>query len=125
MQLTKIAGWNKRRHDIATTYDRDLADVVTTPRVVGNADHVFHQYTIRSSDRDSLIAALSENKVGYGIYYPIPCHRQAAFAAFADDRTLEETDLAAGQVLSIPIRPDLTEDEIQRVIDTITTGARA
>lgn len=125
VQLSQVAGWNKRRRDIAAAYDQALGNVVATPAVVGDTEHVFHQYTIRSSRRDTLIAALTRNKIGHGIYYPIPCHRQTAFSAFSDDRTLPETDRAAAEVLSIPIRPDLTDDEIQRVVDTIKTGAEA
>ena len=124
VQLTKIAGWNEQRREIAAIYDLHLAGIVDTPPVVENADHVYHQYTIRSEQRDAIVATCEEVGVGYGIYYPIPTHRQKAFARYATGRELVETDRAAATVLSIPIRPDLQQEEIEIVIDTITTGAK-
>ncbi|MCP4304854.1 MAG: DegT/DnrJ/EryC1/StrS family aminotransferase [bacterium] len=124
VQLTKIAGWNEQRRAIAKIYDLHLAGIVDTPPVVENADHVYHQYTIRSEQRDAIVATCEDVGVGYGIYYPIPTHRQKAFARYATGRELEETDRAAATVLSIPIRPDLQQEEIDIVIDTITTGAK-
>ena len=124
VQLKKIAGWNERRRAIAEIYDLHLAGIVGTPPVVANADHVYHQYTIRSEQRDAIVARCEEVGVGYGIYYPIPTHRQTAFARYATRRELVETDRAAATVLSIPIRPDLRQEDIEIVIDTITTGAK-
>jgi perosamine synthetase len=84
---------------------------------------VYHQYTIRSERRDAIIASCQEHEVGYGIYYPIPCHRQQAFRNGTVPE-LPETDRAAAEVLSLPIRPDLTEDEIERVVDAVTKGVK-
>jgi dTDP-4-amino-4,6-dideoxygalactose transaminase len=124
VQLRSIEQWNARRREIASIYDLHLAGVVTTPRVVATAEHVYHQYTLRSDRRKKIIASCEEAGVGYGIYYPIPCHRQEAFRHFASDQELAGTDRAAAEVLSVPIRPDLTDSEIERVIDAITKGAK-
>ncbi len=125
VQLANVGSWNTRRREIASVYDLHLAGVVTTPRVAGNTEHVYHQYTVRTERRDAIIASCQEAGVGYGIYYPIPCHRQKAFAAYAGDHELIETDRAAAEVLSLPIRPDLTDREIESVIDAITKGAKS
>ena len=123
IQLEQVEAWNGRRREIAATYDLHLAGIVTTPSVATDTMHVFHQYTIRSGRRDEIIASCREAGVGFGIYYPIPCHRQEAFAPYTGDE-LVETDRAAAEVLSIPIRPDLTETEIECVIDAVTKGAK-
>jgi len=124
IQLRNVSGWNKRRREIAGEYDQRLDTIVATPSVADDTEHVYHQYTIRSERRDDLIAAFAEAGIGYGIYYPIPCHRQEAFRRFADPEELVETDRAAAEVLSIPIRPDLTTREVEYVIDAIKKGAK-
>ena len=124
VQLRKIADWNARRREIAALYDLHLAGVVKSPFTARGTEHVYHQYTVRSERREHIIASCEEAGVGYGIYYPIPCHRQQAFSSFATDRELFETDRAAAEVLSVPIRPDLNDAEIERVIDAITKGAK-
>jgi dTDP-4-amino-4,6-dideoxygalactose transaminase len=123
-QLRKLSGWNDRRREIAAIYDTHLSGMVTTPSVATATIHVYHQYTIRSERRDDIIARCRDHGVGYGIYYPIPCHRQKAFRnGVVPD--LPETDRAADEVLSLPIRPDMTESEIERVIDAVTKGAKS
>ena len=124
MQLKKLAGWNERRRQIASIYDLHLAADVDVPKVTAGIDHVYHQYTIRSPRRADLIASCEQSGVGYGIYYPIPCHRQPSFAQYAGTETLAKTDRAADEVLSLPIRPDLTDNEIECVIAAITKGAK-
>jgi perosamine synthetase len=124
-QLRKVTGWNRRRREIAAYYDEHLGRVVDTPYVAPGAEHVYHQYTIRTERRDRIIAACEDAGVGYGIYYPIPCHRQASFRGFFTGSALANTDEAAEQVLSIPIRPDLADGEIDRVVATIRTGGRS
>ncbi len=125
VQLRKLPGWNDRRREIAAVYDLHLAGVVQTPRVADDTVHVYHQYTIRSGKRDSIVAACGEAGVGFGIYYPIPCHHQEAFRQYASSRELAVTDGAAAEVLSLPMRPDLTDTEIERVIDAVTKGAKS
>jgi len=124
VQLHNLGTWNERRREIAASYDQQLAGVVETPHVAAGATHVYHQYTIRSEHRDAIIDSCREHGVGYGIYYPIPCHRQPAFrnGAVPD---LPETDRAADEVLSLPIRPDLTDTEIERVVDAVIKGAKS
>jgi dTDP-4-amino-4,6-dideoxygalactose transaminase len=124
VQLRNLGTWNERRREIAASYDQQLAGVVETPHVAAGATHVYHQYTIRSERRDAIIDSCREHGVGFGIYYPIPCHRQPAFrnGAVPD---LPETDRAADEVLSLPIRPDLTDTEIERVVAAVTKGVQS
>ncbi|MDJ0952947.1 MAG: DegT/DnrJ/EryC1/StrS family aminotransferase [Acidimicrobiia bacterium] len=124
IQLRKLNAWNRRRREIAAIYDLHLAGVVRIPWVAPDTEHVYHQYTLRTERRGEIIASCEEAGVGYGIYYPIPCHRQRAFASIGRGPNLPETDHAAAEVLSLPMRPDLTDEEIERVIDAITKGAK-
>ena len=124
VQLRKVKAWNQRRREIAAVYDQHLADAVHIPTAAPATTHVFHQYTIRSERRDHFVTVCEEAGIGYGIYYPIPCHRQRAFAAYQTETPLPETERAAAEVLSIPIRPDLGDWEVERVVDAVAVGSK-
>ncbi len=121
-QLRKLPGWNHQRVKNAESYTTALGAHVVTPSVPESASHVFHQYTIQVDDRDRVIRALDERGVGYGIYYPIPIHRQKPFSHVG--ASLPVTERIAGRVLSIPVRPDLLEPERRRVTDAILDAVR-
>jgi perosamine synthetase len=115
VQLRQLAGWNEERRAVAAAYDEQLAGVVT-PVVAPKADPVWHQYTVRAKDRDSLAARLDERGIDSAVYYPVPTHRLPAYEL---DLELPETERAAREVLSLPIRPGLTDDEIARVVAAV------
>jgi dTDP-4-amino-4,6-dideoxygalactose transaminase len=124
VQLGKLKERNLRRREIAAVYDVHLPAAVHTPTVAPATTHVYHQYTIRTERRDHFVAVCEEARIGYGIYYPIPCHQQRAFAAFKTETRLSATERAAAEVLSIPIRPDLSDREVEQVVDAITVGSK-
>ena len=115
VQLKQLAGWNEERRAVAAAYDEQLVGVVT-PVTAPKAEPVWHQYTVRSTDRDSLAARLDERGIDSAVYYPVPTHRLPAYELDVD---LPETDRAAREVLSLPIRPGLTDDEIARVVAAV------
>lgn len=122
-QLTKLPANNARRREIAARYDAELRGVVT-PRVRDGVTHVYHQYTIRVPQRDAFAAALTERGVGNGIYYPIPVHRQAPFVALGYvEEGYPVTDRLSDEVLSIPVHPSLTPDEVSTVIEAVNAVA--
>jgi dTDP-4-amino-4,6-dideoxygalactose transaminase len=122
-QLPKLAAANERRRAIAARYDAELRGVIT-PRVRAGVTHVYHQYTIRVSRRDEFAARLVERGVGNGIYYPIPVHRQKPFIALGyGDGRYPVTDRLTAEVLSIPVHPSLTDDEVGSVIDAVNRTA--
>jgi perosamine synthetase len=122
-QLPKLAGHNARRREIAARYDRELRGVVT-PAVRPGVTHVYHQYTLRVHRRDEFVDRLRERGVGTGIYYPIPVHRQAPFVAMGyGDQHFPVTDLLTEQVVSIPVHPSLTDDEVATVIAAVNETA--
>ncbi|MDJ0663416.1 MAG: DegT/DnrJ/EryC1/StrS family aminotransferase [Acidimicrobiia bacterium] len=124
VQLRRLEIWNRQRRAIAATYDLHLAGNVAVPFVAADTYHVYHQYTVRSSRRRDLVESCEETGVGYGIYYPIPCHQQAAFDRYSSGRALPHTESASEEVLSLPVRPNLTEAEIEQVIDAVNKGAK-
>jgi len=122
-QLDKLAGNNERRRRIASRYDAELRGVVT-PRARPGVTHVYHQYTIRVRHRDEFADALRERGVGSAIYYPIPVHRQKPFVEMGyGDLALPITDQLTAEVLSIPVHPSLTDDEVTAVIEAVNAVA--
>jgi dTDP-4-amino-4,6-dideoxygalactose transaminase len=123
VQLTKLAGWTAKRQANAAFLSEHLEGVVTPPTAPG-AVHVFHQYTIRvvDHDRDAFQAELEKRGVGSGVYYPTPIHRLPSFRLELD---LPQTELAASQVLSLPVYPGLTEGELETIVEAVNAVAKA
>jgi perosamine synthetase len=115
VQLTRLPGWTAARQHNAKILDSRLQSVVTPP-VAAGAVHVYHQYTVRAQDRDGLQQRLSERGVGSGVYYPTPIHRLPSFALELD---LPETERAAREVLSLPVHPALSEQDLEVVATTV------
>ena len=99
------------------------AEALNPPKVSEGIYHVYHQYTICPPDRERTIAALEENGIGYGIYYPIPTHVQKPYADSAP--SLPVTEELAEKVLSIPVRPDLEEEERSLIVDVLNESVSA
>jgi perosamine synthetase len=97
---------------------------VIPPRVRPGVTHVYHQYTIRVRERDAFAEALKTRGVGSAIYYPIPVHRQKPFLALGyGSESLPVTDRLTAEVLSIPVHPSLSDDEVATVIEAVTATA--
>lgn len=111
VQLAKLAGWNETRRKNAARLDACLTGV-TVPSVAPAARHVYHQYTIRSDDRDRLSARLAAQGVPAQVYYPTPIHRLPSFGL---DLDLPETERAAAEVLSLPVHPALTDADVDAI----------
>ncbi|MCW4457811.1 DegT/DnrJ/EryC1/StrS family aminotransferase [Microbacterium sp. MPKO10] len=126
VQLSKVDAWTATRQQNAAFLDANLTGVVTPPVAIG-AVHVYHQYTVRvPDDRDGFVAALrSEHNVGAGVYYPVPNHRLPSLAGFAQGLELPETERAAAQVVSLPVHPSLTSDELERIITAVNAVSQA
>jgi dTDP-4-amino-4,6-dideoxygalactose transaminase len=123
VQLTRLRAWTGERQANAAYLTQHLSGVVT-PHVAPGAVHVFHQYTVRvRDDRDGFAKALAdEHAVGTGVYYPVPTHRLPSFAEMLD---LPETERAAAEVLSLPVYPGLSRDELDRIVAAVNAVARA
>jgi dTDP-4-amino-4,6-dideoxygalactose transaminase len=126
VQLTKVDAWTKTRQQNAAFLDANLRGVVTPP-VAEGAVHVYHQYTVRvPEDRDGFVRALKEEyQVGAGVYYPIPNHRLPSLAPYAPGLDLPETERAAREVVSLPVHPSLTQDDLDRIVTAVNAVAGA
>ena len=134
VKLPHLADWNRRRQQHAATYDRLFAESGLTSQRESNvrvapvrllarspqATHVFHQYVIRAQHRDDLRQFLTERKIGSEVYYPLPLHLQPVFSYLGlKPGDLPVAELAAQEVLALPMFPELTESEIRSVVDNI------
>jgi dTDP-4-amino-4,6-dideoxygalactose transaminase len=120
-QINKLDRFNARRKANAKFYNENLRGVVT-PFVPEGYQHVYHQCTIRIPDgrRDAMREYLKENGVGSEIYYPVPIHQQRFYVEeLGYNQTLPETELAAQEVLSLPIHPSLSPEDLETVVNTI------
>lgn len=120
VKLRHLDGDNARRQAIAGIYDYGLrwCEGIGLPARRPGGTHVFHQYVLRCRDRDALQATLKARGIGTNIHYPVPVHLQPAY----QDRVaigaggLGESERAAREVLSLPMFPELGEDQAARVV---------
>ena len=128
-KLPHLAGWSAGRRANAAYYDAALADLakagaLATPYVAPENESIFNQYTLRVADgkRDVLQAFLKEQGIGSSIYYPLPLHLQPCFAYLGyREGQCPESERAAKEVLSLPIFPELTREQL----DTVVAGVHA
>jgi dTDP-4-amino-4,6-dideoxygalactose transaminase len=125
VKLAHLDDWNARRAAIAARYTRGLADCgLRLPDVPAWADPAWHLFVVRHPRRDALLDALAAAGIGCLVHYPIPPHRQAAYAEFAA-RTLPIAEQLAGEVLSLPIGPHLSAAQADRVIAAVREATEA
>ena len=121
VKLRHLSTWNTQRRSHAASYDlllagADLALPVTAP----DHTHVYYVYVIRSAKRDLLQRELAAHDIGTGVHFPIPAHLQPATARFGYHLgDLPRTEAAAREVLSIPMYPELTKDQLEWVASAV------
>ena len=123
VQLQKLSGWTDQRRRNANFFNENLRGVVV-PHVTPGSFHVYHQYTIRivDLDRDFFAEELLRQGVGNGVYYPFPVHRLPSFDIALE---LPETTRACNEVLSIPVHPSLSQEELEKIVTTINRVSSA
>jgi dTDP-4-amino-4,6-dideoxygalactose transaminase len=120
-KLPHLDTWTRARREHAAWYDDRLAQLeaaghLVRPRVSAGNEPVYNQYTLRVRDRDPLREHLTERGIGSAVYYPLPLHLQPCFAYLGyREGDFPEAERAAREVLSIPVYPELREDERERV----------
>ena len=110
------------RERIARVYDQRLGNAVTTPKRVANSTSAWAIYAILLPDeatRDRTQAALSADGVPTAIYYPRPLHRQPAYSAQHDGTGLPVSEDLANRILALPIHPDLTDEDVDRICEAV------
>jgi dTDP-4-amino-4,6-dideoxygalactose transaminase len=125
VKLEYLDRWTERRRQNASFYNGALSDLglgarLSTPPATEGYRHIFNQYVLRVSRRDELQTWLAESGVGSAIYYPLSLHRQECFAYLGyEDGAFPESNRAAEETLAIPIYPELTETQLEHVVERI------
>src|SRR6266511_1328062 len=122
VKLATLAEGNRRRRELAAAYTAKLAGIgdLVLPVERAYARSVYHLYVVRTSRRDALLAHLTAAGIGAGVHYPIPLHLQPAYAALrhrVGDFPVAEA--YARECLSLPIYPELTDEQQDRVVDAV------
>jgi dTDP-4-amino-4,6-dideoxygalactose transaminase len=129
-KLARLDAWTERRIALASRYQELLGSwefsgtglklTATAPL----ARHVNHLFVVRVPGRDSVRAELAQRGIQTGAHYPVPCHRQPPLRRFAE-RPLPVAERAAGEVLSLPMFPHMTEDQVDYVCESLRDALRA
>ncbi|MBP2142886.1 perosamine synthetase [Methanococcus voltae] len=124
VQLRNLDNWTEKRIKNAKLLNDGLKDVdgIVTPFKDKNAKHVYHQYCIRVEDefkleRDELQKYLAEKGIGTGIHYPIPVNYQPIYEKLGYDKDCEKSKYASERILSLPVHPSVTEEDIEYIVD--------
>lgn len=129
-KLAQLDTWTQRRIELASRYRALLGGTeLKLTSVAPLARHVYHLFPVRVADRDGVRAELARCGIQTGVHYPVPCHRQPPLQRFAD-RPLPVAEQAAGQLLSLPMFPHLTDGQVNYVCEAlddvlheVTTGS--
>jgi dTDP-4-amino-4,6-dideoxygalactose transaminase len=121
VKLRHLESWTETRRAIVKTYNERLAGAdVVRPTEMPWARHVYHLYTLRADNRDALHAALLNEGIQTGIHYSTPVHLQPAYAALGyGPGSFPESEKAAGEVLSLPLYPELSDSQIEDVAKAV------
>lgn len=120
VKIKYIDQWNKARANNAALYSGKLKDAgVITPYTAEFTNHIYHQYSMLVEDRQGLLEALNAKGIPTGVYYPIPLHKQPAFLEYGHGVSLPVAEATAEKILSLPMYPELTEEEITYITDAI------
>ncbi|NUM56321.1 MAG: DegT/DnrJ/EryC1/StrS family aminotransferase [Candidatus Hydrogenedentes bacterium] len=121
VKLKYLPDWNAKRRQWAAMYTEHLAETtLVLPKTNGDVEHVWHLYVVQHDRRDQLMKALQEQQIYCGIHYPVPIADQAAYKGI---HTVTEgapvTARVAKRILSLPMHPDLTEEQIEKVVKAV------
>ncbi len=118
LKIPLLDGWIARRRSHAQVYGKALAEAgVAVPLESPDVTHVYHQYVIQTDGRDGLRQQLADRGIETGVHYPIPCHLQEACRHLGYGAgALPETERCAGRILSLPVYPEMTEEQQTQVV---------
>ncbi len=121
VKLNYITEWNKKRNIIAKKYKELLKNLdIQLPHIPDNYEHVFHIFAIKVKNRDKILSYLKEKQIFAGIHYPVPLHLQPAFKFLGYKKgDFPITEELFENELSLPISPELTDNEIEYVVESL------
>jgi dTDP-4-amino-4,6-dideoxygalactose transaminase len=122
VKLRNLPKWNESRRRLAALYRQGLEGLpVVPPQEAEDVAHVYHLYVIRTESRDELMRHLEGLGVSCGIHYPVPIHLQKAFADLGmESGSFPVTERLSGEILSLPMYPEMAGSDIDRVCEAIT-----
>ncbi len=125
VKLKYLKSWTDKRRKNAYLYNELLenADVVT-PFELKDARHVYHLYVIRVKNREKVMNFLNKNGIATGMHYPIPIHMQPAYKAMNMKGKLPVTEKVVNEIISLPMFPELTEDQIDYVAQKVKEAVK-
>jgi dTDP-4-amino-4,6-dideoxygalactose transaminase len=115
-KLPRLDEWNQARRSAVAAYRRLLDPAIRTVRIHDDVESCFHQHVVRIADRDLVREGLARRGIQTGIHYPIPCHLQRPYTDYAPD-PLPAAERAAGEILSLPVFPHITHQQVRYVAD--------
>jgi dTDP-4-amino-4,6-dideoxygalactose transaminase len=121
-KLPCLEEWIAARRRHASLLNAGLAGLewLQTPAEMPDVRHVYHQYVVRTPYRDAFAEHLKQAGISTGVHYPIPCHLQGACRHLGyQPGSLPNTEAAAAEILSLPVYPELTERQVERIVDTV------
>ncbi|MFT5506888.1 MAG: dTDP-4-amino-4,6-dideoxygalactose transaminase [Gammaproteobacteria bacterium] len=122
IKLKKITAYNQNRLRVAKTYNALLSDCnLQTPYIPDDRDHVFHQYTLLTDQRDQMKSSILAREIACAVYYPVPLHQQKAFAE-SKPVSLPVTESTASRCLSLPIFPEMNDQQIEQVCEAVKSA---
>ena len=128
VKLRHLADWNEARRRVASWYDEllDGNNRVKRPVVDDNGQHVFHLYVIEVDDRDRVLNDMQKCGIGAGVHYPVPLHRQPAYASHGyGDAQFPVATASAQRILSLPIFPEMQRAQAERVVQVLNQAIGA
>lgn len=125
VKLGQLDEWNERRRVLAAQYHAQLPAGIRQPVERADCHHVYHLYVVCAPDRDLLRQRLQAAGIGTAIHYPLPVHQQPAYAQCAPPALLPHTERLAGEILSLPLHPHLSESDLARVIAAVADALSA
>lgn len=125
-KLPHLQEWNDQRVQAARTYDKLLAghDGIRLPNVLSGNEHVWHLYVVRVAERDRVLGELNEAGIQAGVHYPVPVHLLPGFEAGERGR-FPNAELMADEILSLPVYPGITPEQVERVAETLLRSVDA
>ncbi|MFQ5601395.1 MAG: DegT/DnrJ/EryC1/StrS family aminotransferase [Candidatus Krumholzibacteriia bacterium] len=123
VKLRHLDSWNVARRRVAERYDSLLRDSeFRTPAPLRpREDHVHHLYVVRHANRSAVVRALQDNRIGFGLHYPVPIHRTPAYAGLGlGPGSFPNAEQLANEILSLPMYPQLTDSHIEQVCEVMT-----
>jgi dTDP-4-amino-4,6-dideoxygalactose transaminase len=120
VKLKYLDGWNKKREEITNKYKFGLSDIVEIQERIENSKPCYHQFAVRTDRRDALLEYLKAQGIEANVYYPKPLHLQKCFEDLGYlSGSLPVTESVVGRILSLPLYPELTDAQIDYIIQSV------